>query len=182
MTSVKNEFNPISIEQRVKKNLEQKHSGVSLPDAPTALVTVKAKDRSLQENIHHSDSDLPTEFLNLLFAGDLPNSSNQPSTHQQTKTFDDSSRKPGTNSFFSPLNKQEDSFYSAPSKEKNFCMTIESSDFGSLKLNGKWDEKKLVVHLDVSKSLDLQQKKMLASILEKRLSHELGVTTEIVID
>lgn len=182
MTTVKNQYNPLSIEQQVKNRLEKRSSGVSPPDiVPSRTHTAGVNKPLPHQKLEDTNSDLPTEFMNLLFSSeqnDLPaltEKNNLPVSGEHSKNA-------GTNPVFFPLNKQEESVCKSDKEKEPFSLTIESADLGPLKLNGKWNGDKLQVHLHLPNKMDIQQQRILTAILERKLSHELGVKTEIVID
>jgi len=182
MTTVKNQYNPLSIDQQVKSRLEKRSSGVSTPDVMPGRTHPAASNKPpLNPKLENADSDLPTEFMNLLFSSEQ-NDLQTEAGKNNLPISDEHLKNTGTNTLFFPPNKQEESVLKPEKEREPFSLSIESSELGSLKLNGKWNGDKLQVRLHLPTKMDLQQQRILSAILERKLSHELGVKTEIEID
>lgn len=182
MTNIKNEYNPLSIEHQVKRRIEQKSSGVSLPDEPSHLRKLNGHSTPDSPLLRSSeDNDLSIHFMNLLFS-DTTSAIDKPTTHGHQKMVADDSKKTGTNTFFYPLKKQEESNSLPTNQKQDFSLVIENADAGLVTLNGSWTEGIMKVHLHISMPLDTQQKQILIAILKKKLSHEIGTHMEIEID
>lgn len=175
MTNVKTDYNPLSIEQQLRNRLEKRASGVSLPESRPLQMNANSTSAARRpfNSAKPAESELENHFMNLLFTGG--NDSPIPE-HVNLDT------KIGTKQFFSPLKLQEESKSEMPTEKDPFCLLIETSSMGSLQLNGTWKNGTLQVQLQLPKQLDAQQKKVLIAILEKKLTQELGVQTEIEID
>ncbi|HEX4844508.1 MAG TPA: hypothetical protein VFV57_12615 [Limnobacter sp.] len=180
MSNIKGNHDPLSIDQLVKQRVAKRAHGVSVELVPT-LHTSDAKP-SKPANSTHSDIDkdeLANQFLGLLFPATTQSQSSQEATGQSTP---ENLQMLGTNQFFSPLKKQEDSVDQRKNEKTPFSFCIENSSLGAIQLNGQWRGGALQVQLQMPTAMTLQQKKALAAILSRRLSYELGVTTEIEID
>lgn len=175
MSNVKTDYNPLSIEQQLRNRLEKRASGVSLPeDRLLQMNTLAAPSaRTPLSDVNQTKPELENHFMNLLFT----DSNNLCSPERENLD-----KKIGTKQFFSPLKLQEESKTEAVTEKEPFTLIVETSSLGSLKLNGMWRNGTLQVQLQLPTKLDIQQKKVLVAILEKKLTQELGVQTEIQID
>lgn len=180
MNSIKNEYNPLSIEHQVRRRIEQRSSGVSLPDQHQVKVPGKP-GYTAPSSPEPQDGDLSVHFLNLLFPDAAPPKSAQ-TTDGSKHVFNSDPKKTGTNTFFCPLKKQEESNSALTHEKKDFSFVIENAEAGSVTLNGSWTQGIMKVQLQISQPLEVQQKQVLIAILKKKLSHELGVQMEIEID
>lgn len=182
MNKVSKEHNPLSIDQQVKNKLEKRASGVAVPEPRLNQSSSNRFTTTATPNLSdNTNADLPTQFVNLLFSADSnwesnhnPNNKNEFSREQLNKT--------GTNPVFFPHKEQEETICSSAEEKGPFSLVIENTQLGALTLNGTWSKGKLKVQLQTLKPLDSQQKTVLTAILQKKLSHELGVQTEIEID
>lgn len=175
MSNVKTDYTPLSIEHLTRNRLEKRASGVSPSERsllPTNAHKLPAMQTPFSKTIE-SEAELENHFMNLLFADG--NKSNL----LECKNFD---TKIGTKQFFSPHKLQEESKTETKTEKEPFSLVIETSSLGSLTLNGVWKHGALQVQLQLPAKLDAQQKKILLAILEKKLTQELGVQTEIEID
>lgn len=186
MSTVKNHYNPLSIEQQVRHRIEKKASGVTPREIANLHSTPKpGKANSIMNRQNDNQTDLSTQFMSLLFSDKKTEAfshEKSPNTNID-ESFNPFDRKQGTKNIFFPLKEQEESKQSNIAEEKApFSLVIESANLGELKLNGQWLDGRLKVIIHLPKSLDLNQKKVLTAILERKLSHELNVQTEIEID
>lgn len=174
MNNVKNDYNPLSIDHQLKNRLEKRASGVSLPESrPLQMgASLGSHSRTPLNEPESKDTDLESHFVNLMF-----NSGNSPAIQAEKLNT-----KIGTKHSFSPLKLQEESKNEMSTEKEPFCLLIETSSMGPLKLNGSWSNGVLRVHLQLPKQLDTSEKRVLMAILGKTLTQELGVQTEIEID
>lgn len=180
MNSIKNEYNPLSIEHQVRRRIEQRSSGVSLPDQHQIKVPSRLGCPA-PSSPESQDGDLSVHFLNLLFP-DAASPVSAQTTDGSNHVFTSDPKKTGTNTFFCPLKKQEESNSPLTHEKKDFSFVIENAEAGSVTLNGSWTQGVMKVQLQISQPLEVQQKQVLIAILKKKLSHELGVHMEIEID
>lgn len=170
-------YNPISIEQRVRNKLENKASGVTLPDiAPTA----SPSNTFIHEKRPMNNSkELKDEFMNLLCAS-------QAETEHEAKPSAEELKKctetDGTNKLFLTLNEQESTKSKSGNTKESFSFVIQNSDLGELKLKGNWMNGHLKVLITPEKKLEVRERKLLCAMLTTRLSNELGVPLEVSFD
>ena len=174
MNNVKNDYNPLSIEHQLRNRLEKRASGVSPPESRPLQTGIShgSNSRMSFSDPESKDTELENHFMSLLFD----------SSHSSTVQGEKLNTKIGTRHFFSPLKLQEESKNEVPTDKEPFCLVIETSSLGSLKLNGNWNNGVLQVQLQLPKQLDTSEKRVLMTILGRKLTEELGVQTEIEID
>lgn len=170
-------YNPISIEHRVRSKLENKASGVTLPDiAPTAS---PSSTFIHEKRAMNNSKQLKDEFMNLLCAS-------QAETEREVKPGCEELKKcaetDGTNKLFLTLNKQESTKSEGDKTKESFSFVIQNSDLGELKLKGSWINGHLKVLIQPEKKLEVRERKLLCAMLTTRLSNELGVPLEVSFD
>lgn len=177
--TIKETNNPLSITNRVRDRIEKQASGVQ-PSSHASYASHTPHNNAYPHPTDGHSEDLSDQFLGLLMNATSSETKTRsfPSLHSN-RNFADGG---GTKSFFSPLNKQEESVNGTEETKAPFSLVIENSSLGPLHLQGKWLNGVLHVGLKLPKRPSHAEQKVLCAMLSKGLSSQLGVPLEISID
>lgn len=174
-------YDPVSINERVRDRIEKKANGSGSPVPPSATARAQASQSHFSSS-KNADS-LKDEFMDLLFTSTPSNTSGNTAQAPTKKSgiSDENLKTKGTKELFSPLNKGEVKERKADESKGPFSFSINNSALGELNIQGSYQNGNLMLNVEMPPKLSINEQKVLAKILEAKLSKELGVKLEVKI-